>query len=297
MENRMNLRKLMFVLPNLFTVSSIFCGFYAITLCSGEATPKDLYTAALAIFFAVFFDGFDGRGALLTKSQSEFGVELDALADVVSFGVAPGLLVYKWALSSLGMLGIFLSFAFATCGALRLARFNVMAHRKVPGSSKFFTGLPIPLAAGVVISMVIAHYHAGLPVELTIPTAIIVAGLSLLMVSNVRYRTFKDLRFSKKSAMVFCLLILGGVLLATQLQPAFVLGAYFAAYLLLGLAEEIIFFKRRRAEALAARQASVAAAAAVAAAAPASVALPEPAEAEESSSEEEEEEDEGAEFI
>src|SRR6476661_10778473 len=106
----MKLRKLMFVLPNLFTVSSIFCGFYAMTLCSGSATPVQLYEAALSIFFAIFFDGFDGRVARLTKTQSEFGVELDSLADVMSFGVAPGLLVYKWALSSLGFAGLFISF-------------------------------------------------------------------------------------------------------------------------------------------------------------------------------------------
>src|SRR3954471_2423525 len=134
----MKLRKLMFVLPNLFTVSSIFCGFYALTLCAGAATPAQLYQAALAIFFAMFFDGIDGRVARLTRTQSDFGVELDSLADVMSFGMAPALLVYKWALAPLGFAGIFLAFAFATCGALRLARFNVMAHRKVPGSSQFF---------------------------------------------------------------------------------------------------------------------------------------------------------------
>src|SRR4051794_13204391 len=108
----MNWRKLMFVLPNLFTASSIFCGFYAITQCTTDATPRGLYLAALAIFFAIFFDGFDGRVARLTKTQSEFGVELDSLADVVSFGVAPALLMYRWALQPLGPLGLFLSFAF-----------------------------------------------------------------------------------------------------------------------------------------------------------------------------------------
>src|ERR1051325_1179172 len=108
----MKLRKLLFVLPNLFTVSSIFCGFYALTLCAGEATPAQLYQAALAIFFAIFFDGFDGRVARLTKTQRQFGMELDSLADVISFGVAPAMLVYKWGLASLGFLGIFVSFSF-----------------------------------------------------------------------------------------------------------------------------------------------------------------------------------------
>src|SRR3954468_11501206 len=112
----MKLRKLLFVLPNLFTVSSIFCGFYALTLCTGEATPAHLYQAALAIFFGIFFDGFDGRVARLTKTQSEFGAELDSLADVISFGAAPGLLVYKWALQGFGIAGIFIAFLFYACG-------------------------------------------------------------------------------------------------------------------------------------------------------------------------------------
>ena len=103
----MKLRDLMFVLPNLFTVSSIFCGFYAMTLCTGEASPTRLYQAALAIFFGIFFDGFDGRVARLTKTQSMFGQELDSLADVISFGVAPGILVFKWALQGLGFVGLF----------------------------------------------------------------------------------------------------------------------------------------------------------------------------------------------
>ncbi len=253
----MNWHKLMFVLPNLFTVSSIFCGFYAISLCAGTAGPNELYTAAIAIFFAMFFDGFDGRVARLTRTQSEFGVELDSLADVISFGAAPALLVYKWALAPLGFVGLFLAFSFATCGALRLARFNVMAHRKVPGSSKFFTGLPIPLAAGMLISLIIAHHHAGLGmVQANAAVAVLVGVLALLMVSNVRYRTFKDVRLSRRSAMVFLVLIGVGVVVATQMRPSFVLVAYFSAYLFMGLAEEVIFFKKRRAEALAARSAA-----------------------------------------
>jgi CDP-diacylglycerol--serine O-phosphatidyltransferase len=235
--------------------------------------------AALAIFFAIFFDGFDGRVARLTKTQSDFGVELDSLADVISFGVAPALLVYKWALYPMGFLGVFLAFSFATCGALRLARFNVMSHRKVPGSSKFFTGLPIPLAAGMLISLVIAHHHTGIvEVRGNPAVAVIVAVLSLLMVSTVRYRTFKDVRFSKKSAMVFFVVIAAGVAVATQMR-AFVLVAYFSAYLLLGLAEEIVFFKKRRAEARAARSAAAA--------------TPAP----HASEDEDEEEDDGEQFV
>ena len=117
---RVNLRKLMFVLPNLFTVSSIFCGIYSITLCTGDAASGDqFFRAAIAIFFGNFFDAFDGRVARMTKTQSEFGVELDSLADVITFGVAPAILVYKWALASMGMLGMAICATYAACGAIR----------------------------------------------------------------------------------------------------------------------------------------------------------------------------------
>src|SRR5471030_1552745 len=125
---RPNLRKLMFVLPNLFTVSSIFCGIYSITLSAGEPTGDNFYRAAVAIFFGSFFDAFDGRVARMTRTQSDFGVELDSLADVISFGVAPAILVYKWALSSMGTAGMVICAIYAACGAIRLARFNVLAH-------------------------------------------------------------------------------------------------------------------------------------------------------------------------
>jgi CDP-diacylglycerol--serine O-phosphatidyltransferase len=246
----MKLRKLMFVLPNLFTLSSIFCGFYALTLCGGQPSPGQLYQAALAIFFGIFFDGFDGRVARLTKTQSEFGVELDSLADVVSFGVAPAMLVYKWALAPLGFLGIFVSFAFAACGALRLARFNVLARRSHHGgASRFFVGLPIPLAAGMVISLVIAHYArrgGTLTPAAQVPVAVVVSILALLMVSTVRYRTFKDIRLSPKSASLFMLMCVGGVVIATQLHPAYILVAYFSLYLAFGLVESGVLFQRNR---------------------------------------------------
>jgi CDP-diacylglycerol--serine O-phosphatidyltransferase len=246
-EEVMKLRKLMFVLPNLFTLSSIFCGFYAITLCAGEASPSQLYQAALAIFFAIFFDGFDGRVARLTKTQTQFGIELDSLADVISFGVAPAMLVYKWALLPLGFFGMFISFAFASCAALRLARFNVLAQRvQGRGPSPFFVGLPTPLAAGTIISMVIAHHGAkGGPLGLKahVPIAVVVAVLSLLMVSTVRYRTLKDVKVSPKAGAVFMLICIGGVSVATQFHPADVLAAYFATYLALGLIESGVLLR------------------------------------------------------
>ena len=238
----------MFVLPNLFTVSSIFCGFFALTLCAGDATPAKLYQAALAIFFAMFFDGFDGRVARLTKTQSQFGVELDSLADVCSFGLVPAMLVYKWALSPLGFIGLLVSFAFAACGALRLARFNVIAQRSAHGGSgRFFVGLPIPLAAGMIVSMVIANYGARggrIGTSAQVPILVVVMVLSLLMVSTVRYRTFKDLRLSRTSLIVFMGVCVGGVLIATRLHPSYVLMAYFSAYLAFGLLESVFILRR-----------------------------------------------------
>jgi CDP-diacylglycerol--serine O-phosphatidyltransferase len=252
---RVKLRKAMFVLPNLFTVSSIFLGFYALTLCTGDATPQQLYRAAIAIFFAMFFDAFDGRVARMTKTQSDFGMELDSLADVVSFGAAPALLVYKWALAPLGEVGLVISFSFAACGALRLARFNVLAIRGDKGSSRFFVGLPIPLAAGAIVSLVIAHYRqfeAATDASARLPIAGVVILLSFLMVSTVKYRTFKDVHLSVKSFMAFVAVVLTGVGVAVATRPSFVLVAYMAAYIVLGLTETI-FAHGRSAAALAAK--------------------------------------------
>ena len=243
-------RKLLFVLPNLFTVTSILCGFYAMTLCTGVAGPAQLHQASLAILFAMFFDGCDGRVARLTRTQSDFGMQLDSLADVVSFGAAPALLVYKWAFEPMGFLGLFLAFAFAACGALRLARFNVLAMRSPSGGGgNFFVGLPIPLAASVLVSMIIAHHAATggevLGAGARVPVAVATTALSLLMVSTVRYRTFKDLRLSPRSALVMVGMLTMGVVIGTRFHPAYVLVAYSFAYLAFGLVESIFLMRRR----------------------------------------------------
>ncbi len=240
---QINLRKAMFVLPNLFTVSSIFLGFYALVLCAGDATPQQLYQAALAIFFAQFFAAFDGRVARMTKTQSDFGVQLDSLADVISFGAAPALLVYKWALAPLGFVGLLVSFSFAACGALRLARFNVLAQRGDKGSSRFFVGLPIPLAAGAIVALVIAHYRqfgSTTDASTRAPVAIVVLLLSFLMVSTIRYRTFKDLHLSPKSLAIFLFICVTGLAVGIATRASFVLVVYMAAYIAMGIAEALI---------------------------------------------------------
>src|SRR3989440_10205220 len=250
-RRRPDLRKLMFVLPNLFTVSSIFCGVYSIMLSAGEATGDNFYKAAVAVFFGNFFDAFDGRVARLTKTQSDFGVELDSLADVITFGVAPAILVYKWALYGLGTVGIIISGVYASCGAIRLARFNVLAHTEA-GVQRFFVGLPIPLAAGTLVSLVIALQRGGVPVSDVVglwPIAVLVLVLAFLMVSTIRYRTFKEAGLNARTLLVFVVVIAIGVVIALRGRPSLVLVVYFTCYVALGIAEEALFGRRRRAAA------------------------------------------------
>ena len=244
----------MFVLPNLFTVSSIFCGVYSIILSGGEPTGDNFYRAAVAIFFGSFFDAFDGRVARLTRTQSDFGVELDSLADVISFGVAPAILVYKWALAGMGIGGIVISAIYAACGAIRLARFNVLAHAE-SGTQRYFVGLPIPLAAGMLVSLVIALRGLRAP-ETVWPIAVLVLVLAFLMVSTIRYRTFKEAGLNPRTLLIFLLVIAVGVAVAIRGRPSLVLLVYFSFYILLGIGEEAVFGRgRRRAARLAAEAA------------------------------------------
>jgi CDP-diacylglycerol---serine O-phosphatidyltransferase len=248
-RRRPDLRKLMIVLPSLFTVSSIFCGVYSIMLSSGETTGDNFYRAAVAIFFGNFFDAFDGRVARMTKTQSDFGVELDSLADVITFGVAPAILVYKWALYALGFAGIAIAAIYAACGAIRLARFNVIAHAE-HGVQRFFVGLPIPLAAGMLVSLVIALQRQRPPDGFALwPIAVLVVVLAFLMVSTIRYRTFKDAGLNPRTLLVFVLVLALGVVVAYRGRPSLVLLVYFSVYILLGLGEELFFGRRRRAAA------------------------------------------------
>ncbi len=248
----MNPRKTFFILPNLFTLSSVFCGFFAITLCAGQPSMESLYQAAIAICFAFFFDLADGRVARLTKTQSALGLQLDSLADVITFGAAPALLVFKWGLDRFGRLGVFVAFLFCGAAALRLARFNVLSlkHDSVkPG--KFILGLPVPAAAAVLVSLVLLNRQlGGSYVDVgQLSLALLVIVLSYLMVSRIRFRSFKDLRLTSRS-------VLGGVAILTftfvvlfaQLHSALIFVVLMAAYLGLGLTEEVIFFRRRKLE-------------------------------------------------
>lgn len=251
----MDFRKTFFILPNLFTLSSVFCGFFAITLCSGDPTVEQLYQAALAISFGFFFDTFDGRVARLTKTQSALGLQLDSLADVVTFGVAPAMMVYKWGLDQLGLWGVVVAYLFVAAGAMRLARFNVLSSKKgdeAPG--KYMLGLPIPAAAGVLVSLVVVHHKVGgVHVYAQSGLAALVVILSYLMVSRVRFRSFKDVRLTKKTLAVVFIVILAGVIISMKLRASFVFLALMSAYLGLGLTEEVVLYaaeqRRKRREA------------------------------------------------
>jgi CDP-diacylglycerol---serine O-phosphatidyltransferase len=244
-----NLRKSLFILPNLFTLSAIFCGFYAILLTGSNPTPDDLYRASLLIIFAMFFDMIDGRVARLTRTQSAFGMEIDSLADVVSFGVAPAQLVYTWSLHSLGTFGVLATFAYVACGAIRLARFNVLStdtsgRPKKP--SKYILGLPIPGAAGILVSLVAANHAVdGELAAAHVPVAIVMLSLAFFMVSTIKFRSFKDLRLTWRTAALVMLAVGSGVVMAVKVHVAFALGWMLTSYVVIGLLETMLALARR----------------------------------------------------
>ncbi len=184
------MKKGVYLFPNLFTTGNLFLGFYSIV-----ASLKGRFDlAAWAIVGAIFFDMMDGKVARLMKATSSFGVQYDSLADLVSFGVAPGLLAYNWTLAPLGRVGWLIAFLFLTCGALRLARFNVQASGG--GDKKDFQGLPIPAAAASVATtyLFVAGTHLHIAPKLVMGwVSALMVGLAFLMVSNVEYRAFKEL--------------------------------------------------------------------------------------------------------
>lgn len=242
----MNLRKTFFILPNLFTLSSIFCGFFALTLCSGDVRVEQLFQAALAICFGFFFDTFDGRVARLTKTQSALGLQLDSLADVITFGAAPAMLVYKWGLGHFGLWGIFIAYLYLAAAALRLARFNILtSHDENELPSKYMIGLSTPAAAGVVVSLVVVHYRVGgNHVYSQSGIAALVLILSYLMVSRVRFRSFKDLRLTRKSLAIIFLLIAVSAIISMKLRASFIMLFLASLYIALGLTEEIVLYAR-----------------------------------------------------
>lgn len=184
-------RKGIYILPNLLTSISLFAGFYGIV----SAVNLKFSHAAIAIFVSGVFDMLDGRVARLTHSSSRFGVEYDSLSDVIAFGVAPGLLAYVWALKEYGRFGWLAAFLYVACGALRLARFNVQVDN---AQKKSFLGLPIPAAAATVAGSVLFYSWLGYADGVkTLFMPVLIYVLAFLMVSDIRYYSFKDMSFFK----------------------------------------------------------------------------------------------------
>lgn len=226
-----------YILPNLLTTGNMFCGFFSIIY----AIRGEFIIAAYAIVAAAVFDMLDGRVARLTNTSSPFGAQYDSLSDVISFGMAPALLLYFWALQPFGRLGWLASFGFLACAALRLARFNVQAHEE----KNYFQGLPTPMAAGIVSSSVLCFDDLELDAYRSHLLLAIAFLIAITMVSQFRYRSFKDLDFRKKQP--FGYLVIGVLLfILIALRPEVMLFVLFLTYASLGAVFGVFFYKRQR---------------------------------------------------
>lgn len=227
-----------YVLPNLLTTINMFLGFFAIIY----AINGKVEYAAYAIVAAALFDQLDGRVARWMKSTSHFGAEYDSLSDLVSFGVAPAVLLFLWSLEPFGRLGWLATFFYMACGALRLARFNVQVTE---GPKGFFQGLPIPMAAGIVASSVLAFVDLELDPARHWGLLTMTFLLGLVMVSNFRYRSFKDVDF--KERLPFKFLVVGVFILAiVAIRPEVSFFILFLTYALLGAIFGVFNLGRKR---------------------------------------------------
>lgn len=232
-------RRGIYLLPNLFTTACLFSGFYAIL----TAIKGQFEAAAIALFVAMVMDGLDGRVARLTHTQSEFGAQYDSLSDMVAFGVAPALVMYLWALSGLGKLGWLAAFIYAACTALRLARFNTQIGI---ADKRYFQGLPSPAAAAILASGIwlgVDHGVAGEDLQWLASILTICAGL--LMVSNLRYHSFKEIDFRGRVSFIATVVVML-VFAVIFFHPPLVLFLGFLAYAISGLALTVLYLRRRR---------------------------------------------------
>jgi CDP-diacylglycerol--serine O-phosphatidyltransferase len=217
-----------YLLPNLFTTAALFAGFYAVLASMNDQFEK----AAIAIFVAMVLDGLDGRVARMTNTQTAFGAEYDSLSDMVAFGLAPSLVMYEWSLFHLGKFGWLAAFIYTAGAALRLARFN---SQLATADKRFFTGLPSPSAAAVVAGMVWVGFDNELDAALLAwPALVLTVVAGLLMVSNIRFHSFKQIDFRGK--VPFFAVV--GVMLAFAVilsEPPILLFALFMLYMLSGL--------------------------------------------------------------
>jgi len=218
-------RRGIYLLPNLFTTAALFAGFYAIVMAMNQRFDN----AAIATFFAMFFDAVDGRVARLTRTQSEFGAEYDSLSDMVCFGAAPALIMYEWALKDLGRLGWIAAFVYCAGAALRLARFNTNIDVV---DKRFFQGLPSPAAAALVTGFVWLASDNKIPVNaygMPWVAAFLTLYAGITMVSNVPFYSFKDINFRRSVPFAVVLLVVLAFALIS-FDPPIVLFLLFVGY-------------------------------------------------------------------
>lgn len=222
-----------YIIPNLVTTANLYCGFSSIT----SAIHRDFQSAAWFIVAAAVFDALDGRVARMAKATSKFGVEYDSLSDLVSFGMAPALLLYTWALEPFGRLGSLASFLYACCAALRLARFNVNTETV---SKAYFQGVASPIAAGSIATFAIFHASTGLPTEngwisregIALTQAL---ALGSLMVSSIPFPSFKELNWRARSSFGY-LMIAVMIMVLIAVRPEITLFVVVSLYLIASLA-------------------------------------------------------------
>jgi CDP-diacylglycerol--serine O-phosphatidyltransferase len=236
-------RRGIYLLPNLFTTGALFAGFYAII----AAMRGDFETAPIAILFAMVFDGLDGRVARLTGTSSKFGAEYDSLADMVSFGVAPALVVFSWSLGDLGKFGWSAAFIFVACAALRLARFNTHIGS---ADSNYFTGLASPSAAAIIASMVWLCHDLGwtgpaVPAEVAVLAGVLTGTIGFLMIANFRYPSFKGIDFRDRVPFVVMIAVVLVFGLVTVDPPSVILLASLI-YALSGPVMQAVRWRRAR---------------------------------------------------
>ncbi len=232
-------RRGIYVLPNLFTLAALFGGFYAVVMAMNGRFEH----AAIGIFCSMVLDSLDGRVARMTNTQSAFGEQMDSLADMVSFGAAPALIVYEWALKGLGKAGWIAAFVYCACAALRLARFNTNIGIV---DKRFFQGLPSPAAAALVIGFIWVADDSGLTNVSTLAfwpwvTCVVVLYSGLTMVTNVPFYSFKDVNFKRTVPFIVIVLIALGLAIVT-LHPPVVLFGVFCVY---GLSGYVVYAWRK----------------------------------------------------
>lgn len=240
-EHKIKRRRGIYLLPNLFTTAALFSGFYAVLAAvNGRFEP-----AAIAIFVAMILDGLDGRVARMTNTQTAFGAEYDSLSDMVAFGLAPPLVMYVWALKGLGKFGWLAAFIYTAAAALRLARFNTQVGI---ADKRYFQGLPSPAAAAILAAAIWGAVEYGIQKEDVASLAgIMTAVVGLLMVTNFRYHSFKELDFRGKVPF-FVLVVIMLVFAIILWEPPFIMFIVFMCYAVSGPVLTLATLRQHRKE-------------------------------------------------